>query len=501
MNPRLVTSCLFFAAAVAAPAADQPQFGQAWSRNMVSAEVGLPVRIGPEEKSVLRWAVDIGTESHSTPVVAGGRVYVGTNNGAPRDPRHQGDRGVFMCFDEQDGHLLWQLLVPKRDEDKYHDWPNTGISSPATVEGDRVYLVDNRGEVLCLDAKGLADGNDGPFTDEAARRTPPGAEKKPLGAQDADILWRLDLTKEAGIWSHDSAHSSILVRGPLLYLNSGTGVDNTHKVIRTPDAPSLVVVEKASGRLVARDDLRIAPDIFHCTWSSVSMGPVGGKDRLFLAAGNGVVYGFDPLADVPPAGEVRRLKPVWTCDFDPSAPKDDIHTYLNNRIVGPSNVYGMPVFVDGSLYVAGGGDWFWGKNKCWLKRFDATGTGDVTATAETWQNAFGKHTMATPAVSHGRVYVTDSNRTVHCMDAATGSTVWTHELDGEIWASCLVADGKVWVGSRRGGFAVLADAAEKRVLHETKFETGMSATPVAANGTLLVSTMARLFAFRAPVAE
>ena len=67
--------------------------------------------------------------------------------------------------------------------------------------------------------------------------------------------------------------------------------------------------------------------------------------------------------------------------------------------------------------------------------------------------------------------------------------------------SCVVADGKVWVGSKRGGFAVLADAAEKRVLHETKFETGMSATPVAANGTLFVSTMTRLFAFRAPVAE
>jgi outer membrane protein assembly factor BamB len=29
-----------------------------------------------------------------------------------------------------------------------------GMSSEATVEGNRVYLVDNRGAVLCLDVKG-----------------------------------------------------------------------------------------------------------------------------------------------------------------------------------------------------------------------------------------------------------------------------------------------------------------------------------------------------------
>ena len=51
------------------------------------------------------------------------------------------------------------------------------------------------------------------------------------------------------IWSHDGAHSSILIHGDYLYLNTGTGVDNTHKRIRTPNAPSLVVIDKRSGLL------------------------------------------------------------------------------------------------------------------------------------------------------------------------------------------------------------------------------------------------------------
>jgi hypothetical protein len=84
-----------------------------------------------------------------------------------------------------------------------------------TVDGNRVYLVSNRGEVLCLDPGGMADGNEGPFHDEGAYMTPRGTNA-PLralapGPLDADILWLFDLTKGAGIWSHDAAHSSILI--------------------------------------------------------------------------------------------------------------------------------------------------------------------------------------------------------------------------------------------------------------------------------------------------
>src|ERR1700755_297466 len=37
----------------------------------------------------------------------------------------------------------------------------------------------------------------------------------------------------------------------------------------------------------------IAPNIFHSTWSSPSMGVVGGRPLIFFAGGNGVVYAFE----------------------------------------------------------------------------------------------------------------------------------------------------------------------------------------------------------------
>src|SRR6185503_4488231 len=157
-----------------AHAADQPQWGVAWTRNMISHERNLPDTFDTKSGKNIRWVAELGTESHSTPVVAKGRVFIGTNNGNPRDPKHQGDRGVLMCLEESTGKLLWQLVSPKREEDQYMDWPKTGLSSPATVEGDRIYIVSNRGEVLCLDINGMANGNDGPFKDEGAQTTPRG---------------------------------------------------------------------------------------------------------------------------------------------------------------------------------------------------------------------------------------------------------------------------------------------------------------------------------------
>jgi outer membrane protein assembly factor BamB len=496
--------------------ADQPQWGEAWSRNMVSAEKHLPASFDPVTGKNIKWKARLGTQSHSTPIIAGGRVYIGTNNEQPRDPKHKGDRGVFLCLDEQTGALLWQLVVPKRDEDAYMDWPRTGMSSEATVEGDRVYLVDNRGAVLCLDAKGMTNGNDGPFRDEAAYMTPPGtnAPRQQVGAEtrpetlplptdgkllqpgllDADIIWKFDLASEAGIWPHDAAHSSILIHGHHLYLNTASGVDNTHKRVRVPDAPSLIVLDKETGRWLAREDEHIAPDVFHNTWASPSIGKVNGRDLIFFCAGNGVVYGFEPLQATAKPTKPAALKKVFQFDFDPEAPKTDIHKYLSNRQQGPSDLYGMPVFHSNRLYVAGGGDIWWGKNQAWLKCLDATKTGDITTNGMVWSYALEKHVLSTPAVYDGLVFIADSGRKFHCVDAGTGKALWTHDIDGEVWSSPYVADGKVYLGTRSGEFYVFAASREKKLLAEIDLGSPISATTTAANGVLFIATMHELYA-------
>ncbi|MBN1124835.1 MAG: PQQ-binding-like beta-propeller repeat protein [Sedimentisphaerales bacterium] len=476
-------------------AADRPQWGQQYTRNMISAETSLPTTFDPDTGQNFKWSVPLGTETWSTPVVGSGKILIGTNNAKPRDPRLRGDRANLYCFNESDGSFCWQLVVPKIDGDPFKDWPRIGLCSTATIEGDLAYVVTNRNEVVCLDLDGQADGNDGPYTDEGRHMVPEGNDPVEVTKTDADILWLYDIVAERGIYPHDGAHCSILIHGDFLYINTSSGLNERHDAVRVPDQPSLIVVHKKTGKLVAIENEGIGPRIFHSTWSSPALGVINGKERIIFCGGNGVCYAFEPVAEVPPPGQILTLKRVWMYDFDPTAPKENVHQYIRNRETSPSNIKSMPVFHDGRVYITGGGDIWWGKNQAWLKCVDATSTGDITETGHLWSYSADPHCCSTPSVRDGLVFIGDCDGSVHCVDAKTGKGYWSHETGDEIWGSNLVADDKVYVGTRKGTFWVFAAAKEKNLLHTVKLDSPIPSTPVAANGVLYVATMRTLFAF------
>jgi len=465
---------------------------------MVSDEKGLPDTFDIGTRQSVKWVAALGSQSYATPVVAGGRVLIGTNNDVPRDPKHQGDRGVLMCFAETDGRLLWQLVVPKSSEDfgdAYLDWRQVGMASAPSVEGDRAYTLTNRGEVVCLDMNGLADGNAGPFVDEGAHMTPRAAKEQVVpGPTDADIVWVCDLVRELGVRTHDQVEGSVLIAGDLLFVNTCNGVDGSHRKIPSPDAPSLVVIDKRTGKLVARDGLHLGPTTFHVGWSSPARG--NGDERIFFGGGDGVCYAFE-LPKGAPSDAIGALKNVWRFDPDPVAPKQDVHKWVGNRREGPSVIMGMPVIEGGRVYLTSGGDPWWGKQQSFLRCLDAGGEGDVTKTAEVWSYPMPRETCSTPAVHDGMVFATDVGGHVHCVDAATGKPLWTHKAVGEFWASPLVADGKVYAGTRRGQFVVLAASREERLIAKIDLDEPVNGTAVAANGALYVPTMKHLYAIAA----
>ncbi|MDD5520144.1 MAG: PQQ-binding-like beta-propeller repeat protein [Kiritimatiellae bacterium] len=473
-------------------AGDQTQWGEKFSRNMVSDEKNLPEDFDPVTGKNIKWSAQLGYETHGTPMVAQRKVFIGTNNGYPRDSRQKGDRGVLMCFDEKDGSFCWQLVVPKITTSVYWDWTGSGICSPATIEGDKVYIVTSHAEVMCLDINGMVNGNDGPFKGEGRQMVPAGQEAIEPGKTDADIIWLFDLIKECGIRQHDSAHCSILLDGQFLYVNTSTGVDDTHRHIASPDAPCLIVLDKTTGRIVARDDEHFGPNVFHCTWSSPALGEVNGRKLIFYAAPNGVVYAFEPVKSA--TDEIAKLKKVWWFDIDPTGAKENVHRFTANRKESPSTIHSMPVFYKNRIYVAGGGDIWWGKRESWLKCIDATKTGDVTKTAEIWSYPLTRHNLSTPAIYNGLAFVADSGHKIHCVDAETGKPYWTHDVQGEMWASTLAADGKVYIGTRRGEFVVFAASKEKRVISAIELNSPISGTATAANGVLYVVTQKYLYA-------
>jgi outer membrane protein assembly factor BamB len=252
-------------------------------------------------------------------------------------------------------------------------------------------------------------------------------------------------------------------------------------------------LDRRTGRLVARDGEQIAPNIFHNTWCSPSLGEVDPGPLLFFGGGNGILYAFD--ASITSGANPQILRKVWQFDFDPDAPKTNVHKFNSNRREGPSNFYGMPVFKNNRIYAAGGGDLWWGKNEAWLKCIDATRTGLDASKRLIWSYPLQKHVLSTPAIYNGMVFIADCGRKFHCVDAQNGKPFWTHDIEGEVWASPLVADGKVYLGTRSGAFYIFAADKEKKLLSSTQLGAPISGTATAANGVLYVASMTHLYAF------
>ncbi|HEX73209.1 MAG TPA: pyrrolo-quinoline quinone, partial [Candidatus Hydrogenedentes bacterium] len=110
-SPLKFCGLLVMICAVSASAADQPQWGERHTRNMVSPETGLPTHFDLDTGENILWTASLGGGSYGSAIVAQGRVFIGSNNSEPRDPRHQGDRGVMLCLDEKDGSFHWQFLT------------------------------------------------------------------------------------------------------------------------------------------------------------------------------------------------------------------------------------------------------------------------------------------------------------------------------------------------------------------------------------------------------
>ncbi len=164
---------------------DWPQWGGTSHRNNVPVAEGIPTEwdVGGFDRKTgewnkdkaqnIKWVAPVGSQTYGNPVIASGRVFVGTNNSHGYLPRYPGevDLGCFVAFDEKTGEFLWQHSSEKLPTGRVHDWPLQGICCAPLVEGDRVWFVSSRGHVVCLDVNGFHDGVDnGPVQNELARQ-------------------------------------------------------------------------------------------------------------------------------------------------------------------------------------------------------------------------------------------------------------------------------------------------------------------------------------------
>lgn len=148
--------------------------------NGISTETGWQAN-WPDDGPKQLWKAEVGT-GFSSMAVSQGRVYTMGNDGEKTD--------TVYCFDAATGAGVWKHSYASPLDPHYYEG---GPSATPTVDGDRVYTLDRKGDLLCLDA---AKG---------------------------DLIWSKNVHRDWGDEIPDWGFaSSPLVEGDLLILNVGS---------------------------------------------------------------------------------------------------------------------------------------------------------------------------------------------------------------------------------------------------------------------------------------
>jgi outer membrane protein assembly factor BamB len=221
---------------------------------------------------------------------------------------------------------------------------------------------------------------------------------------------------------------------------------------------AMVALDKSTGREVWR-----VPTASNARSTPILVPLNGAHELVFHLKGshnNGSREGL--LAAVDP----RTGAILWQCQA--------LDSYLH-----PS-----PVTSDGVVYAIG-------SYPGWAVAIRAGGRGDVTNTHKSWEIKKGS-SVCTPVYHDGYLYWTNEDGIALCVHATTGAVVYEERLQPPsrlIYASGVIADGKLYYVSREKGTFVLAAQPRFEQLAHNVFESDRSifnATPAISRGRILL---------------
>jgi outer membrane protein assembly factor BamB len=413
------------------------------------------------------WSVGLGRETYGRPVVAGDAVYVGSDNSIHLNPAYQQPAGVLMAFQAKDGKFLWQDVATPVERG-LRDWLLPSTTGTPYVEGNRLYYVTAECQLRSLDTQGFRDGeNTGPYRNEAFKDDAA-----------ADIVWELDMCGRLGVFPHEATNSDVLPVGDLLIVSTSNGQNEGHTRVPSPRAPSLIAVDKRSGEVVWRA-IGAGGQVLHGQWSSPVAANVNGRIQVLFGGGDGWLRAYDATSG----------HEVWRFDGNPK----NARWLPRPGVLSRSAIIASPVFADGRVVVAMGQSPGHGDGPSLIYAISPNGQGDVTASRLLWTSREVGRVVGTPIAKDGLLYVADLGGLIHCLDAATGATVWKHDTLGAIWGSLLLAGDRLYVGNEDGTMTVLRAGRQKQLLAQIEMDAPLYSLPALIGDALYLATTNRLY--------
>jgi len=218
---------------------------------------------------------------------------------------------------------------------------------------------------------------------------------------DGKEIWHVSVGKNTNGWGSGPS--------PILYKDSVI-------VNASVESGAIVALDRKNGKELWR-----SPGIGSAWNTPVLVTTADQKQELVVSVQDRVV-GLDP----------DNGKELWWAE--------GVHRYVCPSVVAH----------DGAVYAIGGGS-----TSLAVK---AGGRGDVTKTHVVWREKQGSN-VGSPIYHDGHLYwAGDGDGTVYCQDAATGKTIYSEHLTpgaGQIWASPILADGKLYYVSKAKGVYVV----------------------------------------------
>jgi len=129
------------------------------------------------------------------------------------------------------------------------------------------------------------------------------------------------------------------------------------------------------------------------------------------------------------------------------------------------------------------------------------GQGDVTDTQVVWKAKTHIGKYASPILVDGLIYTAAEESFLSCLEAATGSNVWSERIGGGYQASPIYADGRLYFFNQQGKTTVLKPGRACEALATNTLAGGFMASPAAAGKAFFLRTRSHLYRIESSAAK
>lgn len=351
----------------------------------------------------------------------------------------EGERVV--CADAETGEILW--------ENRFNVWlsdvPDTRVGWSSVVadpETGYVYALGVCAYFQCIDGK------------------------------TGETIWSMPLHEQFGMLSTYGGRTNFPIISEDLVIISGIIINYGD---RAKPNHRLIAFDKKTGDVVWFNGTRDLP--YDTPYSAPSLATINGQRQLVMGAGDGAIWGFQP----------QTGKPLW-------------HYDLSRR-----GIFASPLVVGNRVFASHSEENISGTTMGAVVALEVVGSGDQTSVKELWKIEKLVVGRSAPVEIDGRLYIVDDRCKMHVIDCDTGEILQERIKIGDSrqWGSLLYADGKIYVLTENGRWAIVEpteDGAE--ILERGRIrKEAFNGSPICADGRLYFPGQSALYCVGKPDAE